>query len=641
MNQKNIFRISFRVFFLLFFLNPMGYSVFAQELPFSGTKNKKAEHHFGEALKTFQLQDYQRAQQSLDKAIALDPNFIDAYMMLAEIKKDNEKYEEAISLYDRVVELNPDFPMSYFGRSKCLIALRRYEEAFQDAQKFMTFPDYYKKLDQITIIRNNADYARTAIKKPVPFQPKNLGNLVNTADNEYFPGITADENVLIFTRLVNGRDEEFYRSFRSEGKYSLAQNMGYPVNTERNEGTVSLSADGQYIFYTACNRPAAHGSCDIFLSKLEGNTWSEPINLGPPVNTASWESQPCLSFDGRTLYFSSNRPGGYGESDIWYTTFKNGRWTPPINAGPEINTAKDEQSPFIAKDDQTLYFNSEGHPGMGGIDLYYTRRDADGRWQKPVNMGYPINSDKDETCIVISSNGKDAFMAREGEDSYGGLDLYSFELYEAARPHKTGYTKGVVFDAITRKKLTAKVELLDLETGRTVVESYSNRLSGEFLVCLQGNRNYALNVSAQGYLFYSENFELKNQDATDPLLLSVPLQPITAGAKVILKNIFFDSDKYELKEESKVELNKLIQFLGSNPKVSIEIGGHTDNTGGREKNVPLSANRAKAVKDFLVQAGVPMARLTYKGYADTQPIAENVNPEGRAKNRRTEIKILP
>lgn len=627
---------------LLLILLSIGFSIslFAQELPFSGTKNKKAEYYFGEALKTFQLQDFAKTQNWLDKALALDPNFIDAYMMLAEMKKDNDKFEDAIGLYNKVIALNPEFPMSYFGRSRCYFVLQQYDNAFKDAEKFMSFPDFYQKKDVISKVKDNADFARNAIKSPFPFNPINIGNMVNSMDNEYFPGITADEQVLIFTRLVNGRDEEFYRSTKVDGKYTLAENMGYPINTERNEGTVSLSADGQYIFYTACNRPGASGSCDLFLSKLDGNTWSEPINLGPPVNSASWESQPCLSFDGRTLYFSSNRPGGYGESDIWYTTFKNGRWTPPVNAGPEINSAGDDQSPFIAKDDQTLYFNSDGHPGMGGVDLFFTRRGPDGRWQKPINLGYPINSYKDETCLVISSNGKDAFMAKEGDDSRGGLDIYSFELYEQARPQKTGYAKGVVFDAVTKKKLTAKIELIDLASGRTVIESYSNKVSGEFLVCLQGNKNYALNVSAQGYLFYSENFSLQNQSATDPLILSVPLQPITAGAKIVLKNIFFDSDKFELKAESKAELNKLIQFLGNNPKVNIEIGGHTDNTGDFAKNSTLSANRAKAVKDYLVAAGVPMARLTYKGYADTQPIADNKTLDGRAKNRRTEIKIM-
>jgi outer membrane protein OmpA-like peptidoglycan-associated protein len=278
---------------------------------------------------------------------------------------------------------------------------------------------------------------------------------------------------------------------------------------------------------------------------------------------------------------------------------------------------------------------------MGGVDLFYARRDAEGRWQKPVNLGFPINSEKDETCIVISSNGKDAFMARDGADSKGGLDIYSFELYEEARPKKTGYAKGVVFDAVTKKKLSAKVELIDIATERLVVESYANKTTGEFLVCLQGNKNYALNVAQAGYLFYSENFALENQSATEPLVLSVPLQPITAGAKVVLKNIFFDSDKFDLKPESKAELNKLVQFLTANPKIKIEVGGHTDNTGDQIKNTSLSAKRALAVKTYLVTAGIDTNRLTTKGYADAQAIADNKTLDGRAQNRRTEIKIMP
>ncbi len=629
-------------YIILLFLNIFAFTsiLVAQDIPFSGTKNKKAEYYFGEALKTFQLQDYLKTQNWLDKAVAIDLVFIDAFMMMAEMKSNDDKYDEAVRLYDKIISIDSLFPMSYYGKSKVNFKQKKYEEALSNAEKFLTYPDYYAKKEQITVIKNNADFARKAILSPVPFKPVNLGTNINSSDNEYFPGITADDQTLIFTRLIDGRDEEFYVSRKLNNAWSLSENMGSPINTERNEGTVSLSSDGQYIFYTACNRPGAQGSCDLFISKLDGYTWSEPKNLGAPVNTSAWETQPCLSFDGRTLYFGSNRGGGFGNSDIWYTTFKNGRWTPPVNLGPEINSSGDEQSPFIAKDDNTLYFNSDGHPGMGGVDLFVSRRAPDGRWQKPKNMGYPINSDKDETCLIIASNGKDAYMAKEGEDSHGGLDIYSFELYEEARPQKTGFIKGVIFDAISKRKLSAKIELIDLESGKTIIESYSNKLSGEFLICLQGNKNYALNVNKEGYLFYSENFSLKNQSAVDPLVLSVPLQPISAGAKIVLKNIFFDSDKYVLKKESMVELGKLVNFLNNNPKIKIEIGGHTDNTGDPKKNLILSGNRAKAVIDYLTANGIAAVRLSSKGYAETQPIADNKTLEGRALNRRTEIKIM-
>jgi outer membrane protein OmpA-like peptidoglycan-associated protein/tetratricopeptide (TPR) repeat protein len=621
---------------LICFFSKLG---FGQELPFSSTKDKKADYYFGEALKTFQTQDFLRASQWIEKAVVLDPNFIDAWMLKAEMKAMDENYPEAIAIYEKIKSINPDFPMSYYGISKVYYANGNYDASFVAAEKFLTYPDYYGKKDIINKIKQNAEFGREAIKSPVPFNPINLGNMINSSDNEYFPGIPADDQTLIFTRLINGRNEDFYFSKRQGEKYTFAANMGFPINTEGNEGTISLSADGQYIFYTACNREGAYGSCDIYLSKLEGITWAEPINLGPPLNTVAWESQPCLSFDGKTLYFSSNRPGGYGKSDIWYTTYKEGRWTPPINMGPEINTNGDEQSPHIAKDDQTIYFNSNGHPGMGGVDLYISRK-VNGRWVKPENLGFPINSMKDETCLVIASNGVDAYIARDGIDSRGGLDIYKFELYEKVRPQKTAYVKGVVYDAATRKKITAKIELIDLATGKIVVEAFSNKITGEFLVCLQANKNYALNVDQKDYLFYSENFAIKTESALKPLQIDVPLQQLTDGAKIVLKNIFFDSDKFELKEESKVELKKLIQFLTTNSNVKIEIGGHTDNSGDASKNTTLSTNRAKAVLSYLVANGVKAERLTSKGYAATQPLADNQTAEGKAQNRRTEIKLI-
>ncbi|GAB1449238.1 OmpA family protein [Bacteroidota bacterium] len=615
-------------------------SAFAQDLPFSGTKNKKAEYQFGEALKAFQEGDGMKALNFTEKAITYDPNFIDAYMLKAEIKSQNERYSDALEIYQKIKNLNPEFPMSYYGTAKILYTQKQYDEALVNAKRFLEYPDHFRKGPEMQRIKSNIEFAIQAIKNPVPFQPVNMGPSINSYENEYFPGITSDGQTFIFTRLEGGRNEEFYLANKRNNEWLPAMNLGAPINTERNEGTVSLSADGQYIFYTACNKPGGLGSCDLYLTKRDGLTWAEPKNLGAPVNSSAWESQPSVSFDGKTVYFSSNRPGGYGGSDIWYTTFKNGRWSPPVNMGPEINTTGEEQSPFIAKDDNTLYFNSNGHPGMGGIDLFVARK-VDGRWQKPKNMGYPINTDLDETCLVIASNGTDAYIARQGADSYGGLDIYQFELNEDVKPAKTGYVKGTVFDAETLRKLSARVELIDLATGKSVVESYSNKASGEFLVSLQGNKDYALNVSAENYLFYSENFALKNQSATEPLELKVPLQPIKAGSKVVLKNIFFDTDKFTLKEESKVELEKLIQFLNANPKVRIEIGGHTDNTGDPKKNSTLSTNRAKAVLDYLVSKQIAANRLTSKGYAETQPISDNKTAEGRQQNRRTEFKILP
>jgi len=624
--------------FILFFLACN--FINAQELPFSGTKNKKSEFYFGQALKAFQALEEVVAIKNIEKALQSDPNFIDAKMLMAEILRTGGESQKALSIYKDVEQINPAFPLSYYYMALIYFQQKQYDATIEKADHYLKLSDFYRKKEEVTKIKASALFAKTAILSPVQFKPVNLGPAINSAENEYFPGITADDNTLIFTRLTEGTNEDFFISKKFNKQWMPSQNIGEPINTERNEGTVSLSSDGQYIFYTACNKQGGFGSCDIYLSILDGDSWTNPVNLGFPVNTSSWESQPTVSFDGKTLYFSSSRPGGFGKSDIWYTNYRNGKWMPPVNLGPEINTAGDEQSPFIAKDDETLYFNSDGHPGMGRVDLFVAKK-INGKWSNVQNLGYPINTELDETCITIASNGTDAYMSREGADSYGGLDLYQFELHEKIRPIKTGYVSGTTFDAISSKKIGAKLELIELSSGKTIIESYSNKLTGKFLLNLLGNKNYALNVSAKGYLFYSENFSLANQTSTEPLTLDVALQPIASGAKVVLNNIFFDTDAFTIKKESEIELEKLIQFLKINPSINIEIGGHTDNTGDAAKNKLLSTNRAKSVYDYLLSKSILATRISYKGYADQQPIDDNKTTLGRQRNRRTEFKIMP
>jgi len=616
---------------------------FAQN-PFTGTKSVKAERLFVEALKSSNMGELSKALEQLKQCLKIDSTFIDAMMMLADLREENEQYDEAIKIYKKAITVNPEFQIPYYKLAVSAIRNGEYSVALDYVNLYQEKGGKSIEKAKVERLMRNAQFGKDALTHPVPYDPKNLGPAINSVTDEYFPGVTADDQTLIFTRLdiANGpRNEDFYISKKNpDGSWSKARNLGSPINTENNEGTVSLSSDGQYIFYTACNRPDGAGSCDILFSNLDGESWKEPRDLGSPINSYAWESQPTLSFDGKTVYFSSSRPGGQGESDIWYSTYNRGKWSVPVNLGTEINTPGSEQSPLIAKDDQTLYFISDYHQGMGGMDLFVSRRQPDGRWGKPVNLGYPINTHNDEMCLALSANGKDAFMACKRKEGYGGLDIYAFELYEQARPKKTGYVKGTVFDAKSLHKLKARLELIDLETGKTIVEASSNRITGEFLFCLQGNRNYALNVTCEGYLFHSENFSLKDQSATEPLKLDIGLNPIMVGEKIVLKNVFYDVDKFSLKPESKVELDKLIAFMKANGTVKIEVGGHTDNTGARPKNLELSNNRAKTVYEYLIAGGIPAIRLTYKGYADTQPMADNKTEAGRQKNRRTEVKVI-
>ncbi|MES2688761.1 MAG: OmpA family protein [Bacteroidota bacterium] len=623
---------------LLLFLCFSGYS---QTQPFTGTTNKKASKLFGEALQAFTAYDGKKAADLLDKAITLDPKFVDAYLLLADVYEGNEKFDEATKLYETAISIQPDFQIPYYKLANRLLKNGEYEKALGNLNLYKEKKGNQIDANKIERALITASFGVNAVKNPVPYDPKNMGPNINSPLDEYFPGVSADEQTLIYTRLKSDRSEDFYISLKDASKaWAQSRNMGAPINTEYNEGTISISSDGQYVFFTGCNWPENEGSCDLYFSALDGVDWKEPRSLGFPVNTRSWESQPSVAFDGKTLYFASSRPGGFGGIDIWKAIYDKGRWSPPVNLGADINTPGNEETPFIAKDDITLYFTSDFHPGLGGVDLFYTRKMANGKWEKPANLGYPINSQQDERCLAIGANGIDAYIASERKDGYGGLDLYQFELYNKARPIKTGYVKGVVYDARSFKKLKAKVELIDLSTGKTVIESQSNRTTGDFLVCLQGNKDYALNVSAEGYLFHSENFALKDQSATEPLLLNIPLNPILAGEKVVLNNVFFDVDKYALKDESKAELNKLVAFLKNNPKLVIEVSGHTDNTGNKQNNITLSGNRAKSVYQYLIANGIETTRLTHKGYGDAQPVADNKTEAGRKQNRRTEFKVV-
>jgi outer membrane protein OmpA-like peptidoglycan-associated protein len=425
------------------------------------------------------------------------------------------------------------------------------------------------------------------------------------------------------------------------GKWQTATYLSNQINTPQyNEGSQSISQNGKVLFFTGCNRPDGLGRCDIYIATKKGDDWSKPFDIAPPINTSGWESQPSLSADGRTLYFVSNRKGGYGGYDIWKSTLTEKGWTEPENLGPNINTAFDEQSPFIHPDDSTLYFCSNGWPGLGGMDLFVSHLGQDGKWQKPTNLGYPIYSNGDENGLTLTANGTYAFFASNKLNGLGGFDIYTFELPPALRPHQVTYVKGIVLDAVTKQPLESAVEIVDLVKNNPVYEDYSSAEQGDFLATITTGKDYGLNIAKDGYLFYSGNFSLVGHETKNPFNITVYLQPIEVGNKVILKNIFFATNKFDLKDESRAELQKLIDFLNLNATVKIEISGHTDNVGSDQANSVLSENRAKSVYQYLVANGIKAERLTFKGYGETQPIAPNDNDAGRSQNRRTEFKII-
>jgi len=624
------------------------------------TKSKKARAYFMQALSYYNFQQPEKALEEVNLALKKDDEYLDALMLKGDILKTLHSFDEAQVTFERVLEIQPKLTEVYLYLGEMQFVAAKYEESVKSLQAFLdTKPGETKKLQAEGLLAN-AVFASDAIKHPVPFTPLNMGPKINSKNSEYFPGITADGEYFIYTRRIETQipHEDFYISkLLPDGSWGPSYNLGPPVNTEENEGSVSISTDGQFIFFAACNRAKIHTlqgqegmasprdvypGCDLYFSRLEGDKWSIPRHLGETINSREWESTPSLSFDGLTIYFSSTRQGGYGGSDIWKSYWTPAGFSMPINLGPTINTAGNEQTPFIHPDNQTLYFSSNGRPGMGGFDFYYSRTNDSGNWEEAKNLGYPINTNGDEKGLLVNRDGTVAyFSSKDRPEGLGGVDIYQFELYPEARPQPLSYVKAIVVDDITGEPLIAKAELLDLASGASIITTTTNAKTGSFLIVLKGNANYALNVNKEGYLFHSENFTLINSGkADDPFVIEVRLKKLNIDQKVVLNNVFFDVDSYDLKSESKVELDKLVEFLKEQGSVKIEIGGHTDNTGNPSANQLLSENRAKSVQAYLVSKGIDPKRLKSKGYGASQPIESNDSDEGRQKNRRTEYRII-
>jgi len=627
------------VFLVLLFALPV--SLIAQQRQYS-TQNREAIKHYALANKQLDVNDFEGARAELEKAVAEDANFLEAQTALADVLRLRHNYKDAIEHYRKVLSVNAEYNRSiYFKLGESEVYSADYLNAQTHLEKYLTYP-YITEQDRFKArkLLEDCTFSVEAIKHPVPFKPINMGPEINTADDEYLPVATADESILIFTRKIHN-NEDFYKSTKVNGKWQTATYLSHNINTpDYNEGAQSITQDGKYLFFTGCNRPDGLGRCDIYVSQKNGDDWGKPIDMSPPLNSAGWESQPSISADGRTLYFVSNRRGGYGGYDIWKSTYTDKGWTEPENLGPNINTAFDEQSPFIHPDDSTLYFCSNGWPGLGNKDLFISRLGKDGKWQKPENLGYPINSSGDENGLTISTNGTYAYFASDNLNGYGGYDIYRFELPAKLRPRLVTYVKGKIIDARTKQPIEATVEITDLQKGQPVYRDVSSATGGDFLATLTSGKDYGLNISKPGYLFYSDNMPLANHIPKEPYNITVSLEPIEIGNKVILKNIFFDTNKFDLKAESIMELNKLIDFMNQNPSVRVEISGHTDNIGNDIMNQKLSENRAKAVFQYLVAHNVLPSRLVYKGYGKTQPLVPNTSEENRSKNRRTEFKII-
>lgn len=572
--------------------------------------NKIAICYFNTIERTKSIPYFERALQ-LDPGISPDINYL-----LAQAYHLNYEFEKAINQFNAYRKTLTKIQLSRDGWGKLLD----------------------KKINQCLA-------GMDLIDKPVNVDIIKLSDVINSKFPEYSPIVNADETKMIFTsrrgiewevkKKIDPYDyvENVYITTRTlKGDWTAPVNPGEPLNNDLHNASVGLSPDGQKIFLYR----GYEAGGDIFESKLEGDKWTEPVNVGQPINSEFYEASASFSPDGRTVYFVSERLGGRGGSDIYVATKnRNGVWGRATNLGRNINTELNERGVFMHPDGMTLYFSSEGHNSMGGYDIFKVQKKGRRGWMKPENLGYPINTPLDDMFFSVTANGRHGYFSSSKD---GTQDIYKIIFKDAV--NLLTLLKGHILDEETKQPIFAEIDIVDLTTNEDIANFESNKTTGEYLVSLPSGVNYGISVKADGYLFHSENFNIDSTAEFKEVYKDIFLKRIKVGSIVVLNNIFFDFNKATLRPESTNELDRIVKLLAENPKIVVEISGHTDNIGSAAYNKKLSGERAKSVVDYLISKGIEATRLSYKGYGFDQPIAPNDTEVGRQMNRRTEFKII-
>ncbi len=618
--------------------------------------NSKEKKHYEEGKKWASQGNLEKSNASFQKLLITKPNHTEVMLRLATNYFQQNDLENAEVLFLKAVALEPAFDREmYYSLAQVQQKQKKYLNAADHFEKYVAMsPSNPQKIKHAQAQIDNLRFIDKAIQNPVTFKPQNLGSSVNTNQHsEYTPSIGIDGSYMIFTRNVKSKEafigqEDLYISYWDSMGWKLATPLT-EINTLQNEGAFAMSGNGKYMIFTSCDRKDAFGSCDLYYTVYDNGKWATPLNMGHVVNSAAWDSQPTLSSDGRTLIFASRRKGGLGGSDLWITQ-KNERnaWTVPANLGNVINTSGDDESPFLHPDGQTLYFRSKGRPGMGDFDIYYSRKnEISGEWDLPVNMGYPINTQGAEGALTVSLDGIHAFYSSDynyvSNTRNNQLDIFTFELPINARAKSSAYTSGIVKNSKTLKPVKSNVTIIELSSGKKIT-TFSTSEDGTFFTTFPSGKSYACLIEASGYVFYSQNFDLKeNKDAYKPYLLEIfldPIQDITENKPLVLNNIFFKFGSAELLPESMSEINQITKLLQTHDALRFKISGHTDDIGSDDDNQVLSEKRASAVVTALIQNGIDPKRLQSEGKGEKYPIADNKTPEGQSKNRRIEMTVL-
>jgi OmpA-OmpF porin, OOP family len=562
----------------------------------------------------------QLAQRYYHEALAKFPQNKEALHRIGLIQRLYENnVDSMLWAFEQLAALSPlesKYYPTLFYLSEALFRKGRYMEAKRHLTAYIQLENPQGKNEQVArALLRDLDYAITNQLRSDLRAPREILQIEGAPDNMYFPEITPDRSVMIFTALINGQEDIFIAKpdANHPNSWSSPTSISANINTRENEGACALSADGRTLILTACNRRDGLGSCDLYIAYKQGDEWSKPINMGRNINTGEWESQPSLSADGRTLYFCSNRRGGYGNRDIYVSYFKNGEWTPARNLGPQINTPGDEISPYIYVDGKTLFFSSNAYPSFGGFDVYYSQLDK--TWSQPENVGNHINDHHDQISLFISADQQEIYFSQEQrKGKISSTSIFRIDpLAIADLPlEQNGWIRGRISDKKTKESLRAKIQLYDLAKDSLIYEVQSDPVTGQYLVVVPYEGDFSVYAQAKDYSFNSMVISVASVSANYEA--DIALEAIEKGVKVTLNNLYFGFDSSELTERSMIELVKIKEFLDSNPNVHILIGGYTDATGSAAYNLKLSQLRADSVRMALIKLGIQPDRLTAKGF---------------------------
>lgn len=613
----------------------------AQAIMYPKDLDRKCTKMYMKAKQNQKARNYKDASKAYAKLLKKFPRLVDVRQQQAAIAYQQGRISDAASALSSIIEEYPDYDdRNYLSLATIYREENKYAEAVKYYKLYIDRQD--EPRERTVMLYEEMLFRSQSSDNAVDFDPIPLSDKINTTDLEYEASFTADESQMVFTRRINNQ-EDFYMA-QLEGGEVVSVSPIEELNTPIDEGAHSISSDGSELFFTVCIS-RNNGGCDLYLSQKVDDKWTRPKNLGQAINTEYWDSQPSISGDGRSLYFSSNRPGGLGGRDIWYAHRRaDGRWSKAINLGAEVNSSSHDETPFIHKDNLTLYFASDRQPGMGQLDLYSVSRNHwSSDWNEPNALPYPINTEAAEAGLKVSLDGTTAYFATD-RNLDNKLDLYEFDLPEGYRPKESTLLKFKVIDEESEQVIVeAAVTLTDLTNADSKMESLTDA-SGEATIPFPKGQSLAVNVAHDDYAFYSYNIAADQGLSEEKVIIRlVPLKVISelpAEKAITLNNIFYASGSAELLDESEVELDYLYNLLQDHPGMEIKIIGHTDDIGSKEDNLSLSINRAKSVYDALIQKGITPTRIQYEGKGESAAIVANETEEQRQVNRRTEFVIL-